>query len=272
MENALNARALIPSHDVLFITLDTLRYDVAQESWRDGETPNFARLLPHDGWEARHSPGSFTYASHQAFFAGFLPTPSSPDHVRDARLFACRFAGSETTGEGTCVLDAPDIVSGLSAQDYHTVCIGGVGFFNKQTPLGNVLPGLFHESHWLPQMGVTDAHSTEYQVQTAVESLNHLRDDQPIFLFVNISALHQPNCIFAEGATNDSIETQKAALRYVDEHLPPLFVTMQKRRPVLAIICSDHGTAYGEDGFQGHRLAHPVVWTVPYTELVLPQL
>ncbi len=38
----------------------------------------------------------------------------------------------------------------------------------------------------------------------------------------------------------------------------------------LAILCSDHGTAYGEDGFRGHRLAHPTVWTVPYAEFVLP--
>lgn len=268
----LNAGALIPSHDILFITLDTLRYDVAQECWRDGETPNFARLLPLNGWEARHSPGSFTYAAHQAFFAGFLPTAATPEGARESRLFACRFAGSETTTEQTYVLDAPDIVAGLAALGYHTTCIGGVGFFNKQTPLGCVLPDLFDESHWSPQMGVTDAHSTENQVQTAIESLNRLRNDQPVFLFLNVSALHQPNCIFAEGATSDSIETQKAALRYVDEHLPPLFMVMQKRRPVLAIICSDHGTAYGEDGFCGHRLAHPVVWTVPYVELILPQI
>ena len=36
------------------------------------------------------------------------------------------------------------------------------------------------------------------------------------------------------------------------------------------VICSDHGTAYGEDGYTGHRLAHPVVWEVPYAEFILP--
>ena len=39
--------------------------------------------------------------------------------------------------------------------------------------------------------------------------------------------------------------------------------------PWLAVVCSDHGTAYGEDGYTGHRLAHPVVWEVPYAEFVL---
>jgi hypothetical protein len=35
------------------------------------------------------------------------------------------------------------------------------------------------------------------------------------------------------------------------------------------VACSDHGTAYGEDGYHGHRIAHETVWTVPYAELVL---
>ncbi|RYZ80354.1 MAG: metalloenzyme domain-containing protein, partial [Proteobacteria bacterium] len=37
------------------------------------------------------------------------------------------------------------------------------------------------------------------------------------------------------------------------------------------VICSDHGTTYGEDGFHGHRVAHPQVWNVPYAEFVLTQ-
>ena len=40
----------------------------------------------------------------------------------------------------------------------------------------------------------------------------------------------------------------------------------RRQRPLFAIICSDHGTAYGDDGYAGHRLAHPCVWNVPYWE------
>lgn len=263
----INSRQLIPTHDVLLVTLDTLRYDVAQEAWQSGQTPNLARVLPSGGWEERHSPGSFTYAAHHAFFAGFLPTPAAPGS--HPRLFAARFAGSETTTEQTRVFDAPDIVNGLAALDYHTVCIGGVGFFNKQTPLGCVLPNLFAESHWSPQLGVTDPCSTENQVALAAQILQGVPHAQRVFLFLNVSALHQPNCIFVPGAHQDSKATQAAALCYVDRHLPTLFAAMQKRRPVLAIVCSDHGTAYGEDGYSGHRLAHSVVWNVPYAEFVL---
>src|SRR5260221_12372876 len=150
----ISARNLIGTHDILMLTLDTLRYDVACELYSKGRTPNFQRVLPSGGWEARHAPGSFTYASHQAMFAGFLPTPAIPGKF--PRLFAARFPGSETTSAETFVFEAPDIVSGLTAQGYHTVCIGGVGFFNKQSPLGCVLPGLFMESHWNPSLGVTE--------------------------------------------------------------------------------------------------------------------
>ena len=67
----------------------------------------------------------------------------------------------------TCVFDAPDIVYGLQQRGYHTACIGGVGFFNKRSPLGQVLPGLFAESHWQENFGVTDPRSTENQVARA---------------------------------------------------------------------------------------------------------
>ena len=74
----LNAAALIGTHDVLLLTLDTLRYDVAESARAASQTPNLARWLPDGRWELRHSPGNFTYAAHQAIFAGFFPTPARP--------------------------------------------------------------------------------------------------------------------------------------------------------------------------------------------------
>ena len=263
----IDARAMLGTHDVLFITLDSLRYDVAERGIHEKRTPCLASLLPGGQWERRHTPGSFTYSAHQAFFAGFLPTPATPG--RHPRLFAAAFEGSETTTEQTCVFETPDIVTGFATAGYHTICIGGVGFFNKRTPLGSVLPALFCESHWSPEMGVTDRASTANQVHCALESLSRVEAGRRMFLFVNVSALHQPNCIFAEEADVDTPETQLAALEYVDRQLPPLFEAMQQRGPVLCMICSDHGTAYGESDFYGHRLSHEAVWTVPYAEFLL---
>jgi hypothetical protein len=254
--------------DVLLMTLDTLRYDVARDEMAAGRTPNLAAILPNGQWEPRHSPASFTYASHHAFFAGFLPTPITPGP--HPRLFAAKFAGSETTTAQTCCFDSADIVSGFANAGYRTFCIGGVGFFNKLTPLGTVLPGLFQESYWRTELGVTAVDSTENQVRLARSLIAEMPIQQRLFLFINISAIHQPNRFYLPGATEDSIQSHAAALQYVDGQLLPLFSQLRRRGSTVVIICSDHGTAYGEDGYQGHRLAHPVVWTVPYAEFILP--
>jgi hypothetical protein len=260
----LDGNAIVGRCDVVLVTLDTLRYDVAVSALRDGRTPVLEARLPGGRWERRHSPGSFTYAAHQAFFAGFLPTPEAPGV--HPRLFALRFEGSETISGRTAVFDAPDLVSGFAGRGYHTACVGGVGFFNKQNPLGRALPALFAESHWSPELGVTDPRSPDHQIALACAIA--ARTPGRLFLFLNVSALHQPNCHYLAGATADSPESQAAALAYVDARLPALFDAFARRGPTFYIFCSDHGTAYGEDGYHGHRLAHPTVWTVPYAEFL----
>lgn len=256
---------VVGTHDIVFITLDTLRYDVAQSLFERGELPVLSRHLGPQGWERRHTPGSFTYAAHHAFFAGFLPTPARPG--RHPRLFATAFRGSETTAATTCVFDEENILAGLAARGYHTLCIGGVGFFNRQTALGCVLPGLFAESHWNPGLGVGQRRSTERQVALAIERLQAL--PQKLFLFINVSAIHAPNRAHLPGHDTDSLQTHAAALRHVDAALAPLFEACARRGPGFAIVCSDHGSAYGDDGYDGHRLAHESVWTVPYAHFFI---
>jgi membrane-anchored protein YejM (alkaline phosphatase superfamily) len=256
-------KEIVGTHNIVFMTLDTLRYDVAKKLFHAGETPNFAKLM-RGPWEERHTPGTFTYAAHHAFFCGFLPTPASPG-PKETRLFASRFSGSETSGPETFLFDEPDLVTALRKLNYYTICVGGVGFFNKQTAISRVFPDLFHSSYWSPELGVTDPNSTENQFRLFEQLFRKLDPDTKLFFFINIAALHQPNYFYLTGAKNDSLETHAAALKYVDSHLPLLIHTLkQSRRPTFLIICSDHGTAYGEDGYFGHRLAHPPVLTVPY--------
>ncbi|MFC9972888.1 STM4013/SEN3800 family hydrolase [Spirillospora sp. NPDC127200] len=256
---------IIGSHDVLLVTLDTLRYDVAAEQAAAGATPTLAGLLPGGRWERRHTPGSFTYAAHAAMLAGFLPTPATPGP--HPRLFAAAFPGSETTAEGTWRFDAADLPTGLARAGYHTVCVGGVGFFNNKTALGSALPSLFAESHWEPEFGVTDPACLEHQISRIEQVVGRQPADRRLFLLLNVAALHQPNHFYLDGATGDSPASHAAALRYVDRHLGRLFALL--RRPTFVIVCSDHGTAYGEDGHVGHRIGHETVWTVPYGEFVL---
>jgi len=260
----LDMNAVVGVCDVAFLVIDALRYDVAARALAAGATPNLARLLPQ-GWERRDTPGNFTYSAHQAFFAGFWPTPTAPGP--HPRRMAVRFGGSETTVETTCVVDAPTVVEGLAQRGYRTICVGGVGFFNPASPLGTVLPGHFAEAHWSRELGVTGPESPRLQVELACERLRAVPADQRAFLFVNFSAVHQPNRLFLPGAEEDSLASHEAALTAVDAALPPLFAALAARGSAFCVLCSDHGTAYGEDGLWGHRHNHPTVTRVPYAEL-----
>jgi hypothetical protein len=263
----MDMNAIVGTHDIVFVTLDTLRFDVSKECFEAEQTPNFKQLFP-SGWERRHTPASFTYAAHHAFFAGFLPTPATPG--RHPRLFATRFPGASTVDHNTRQFDASNWVTGLAEAGYHTICIGGTGFFNPASKLGQVLPALFAERHWSPNLGVTNADSTENQFRLASTRLGALSAHQRTLLFINVAALHQPNHMYLDHNETDSRASQAAALAYVDRQLPILLQATDQRGPTFWIVCSDHGTAYGEDGYEGHRVGHSVVWTVPFATCCRP--
>ncbi|MDX1962263.1 MAG: STM4013/SEN3800 family hydrolase [Pirellulales bacterium] len=250
--------------DILMITFDALRYDVAVQAWERWQTPYLRGLIPA-GWEQRHSPGNFTFAAHAAYFAGFWPTPLQPG--KDRRPFTLQFPGMRPTLAETMVLHGPHIIEGLRRVDYQTICIGGVGFFNPSTPLGSLFPSYFEQSYWQPEFSVTNYSSTAAQVRMACQTLESADRERPVMLFLNVSATHAPTVDYVAGAKAESCDTQAAALAYVDRCLPALFAAIQKRKRVgVAYLMSDHGTLFGEDGWVGHRVSHPLVWNIPYTE------
>lgn len=263
----LNARELIGRVNLALITLDSLRYDVACSALNGGDIPNLAALLPGGVWEERHSPGSFTYAAHHAFLSGFLPTPARPG--RHSRLFAAEFEGSTSTSSQTFTFGEATLPAALAARGYHTLCLGGVGFFNRKTELGNVLPGLFQEAHWTPASGVKNPDCAPVQMRMAASRLEAVPDGQKVFLLLNVAATHTPTHFYVSGERRDSPLTQQAALASVDAALPVLTSALRSRGDTLCIVCADHGTCFGEGGYRGHRVAHPLVWTVPYAEFML---
>ena len=261
MSSTINMNEIVGTSNILFVVLDALRYDVAQTQFLQGQLPHFQKYLPATGWEKRYTPGSFTYPAHRAFFAGFLPTKI--DLKRTPRLFAAAFQGSESTTEQTFVFEENDIVSALRKRDYATVCIGGVGFFNKKTKVSQEFPSLFEESYWSEAMGVTAKNSTDNQFILAKEWIQKCK--KQFFMFINVSAIHQPNYFYARTEKEDDIESHAAALRYVDKRLPILMEAIRQKGTCFCIFCSDHGSAYGEDGHWGHRNGHATVMQVPYT-------
>lgn len=79
----IDMNGIVGTHDILMLCFDTLRYDVSVAEEASGGTPVLNSY--GSGWEKRHAPGNFTYPSHFAIFAGFLPSPAEPHVLRSRK-------------------------------------------------------------------------------------------------------------------------------------------------------------------------------------------
>ena len=259
---------IVGSHDVLFICLDTLRYDVAYKEQEKDGTPV---LNQYGKWRKCQAPGNFTYPSHQAMFAGFLPIDEEITDMkkREKLFFSADIGMGRIPPKGAFNFKGANIIKGFEEEGYDTYCIGGVSFFDKRTDIGKVMPSYFKYSYWNPSFGCKVKESATHQIDFALQKLEKVAKEQKVMMYINISALHYPNYFYISGERQDSVETQAAALRYVDGELSRLFEAFQKRRDTFVICCADHGTCYGEDGVLYHGVNHPIVNTVPYKHFIL---
>lgn len=279
-----NMNEVVGKDDILFLSLDTLRYDVANDEYLKGNLPNLCKDGP---WEKRHSPGNYTYSSHHSFFIGFFPSPIDYKPLNEREwLFLTKKTGLKSKGDGnTFLYEGSTFIEGLEKVGYRTICIGGVVFFSKIGGVYDVFPNMFQESYWNPRFGVTNPKSAEEQVKLAIKLLEKIDKNERVFLFINLSAMHGPNYFYLDkyksedkkfnsnknilASKLDCVESQGAALRYVDKCLEPLFEAMRKRNRTFCLAMSDHGTCYGEDGYEGHNLSHEITWNVPYKHFFL---
>ena len=253
---------------ILFVCIDSLRYDVAFEEQQNGGTVVLNRFGP---WRKCHAPGNFTYPSHQAMFAGFFPVDEGIRNMkeRETLFFSEDIGMGRKAPEGAYTFHGPTWIEGLGQEGYDTYCIGGVSFFDKRTDVGKVMPSYFKHSDWNPSFGCKVKESAGHQVEFAMRKLMLAPEGQKLLMYLNISALHYPNYFYVQGEKKDSKKTHAAALRYVDGQLGKLFAAFQDKGKTFVICCSDHGTCYGEDGVWYHGINHPVVTTVPYKHFML---
>lgn len=269
MVQKINMNEIAGSHNILFVCIDSLRFDVAYEEQENGGTPV---LNSYGRWRKCHAPGNFTYPSHQAMFAGFLPIDCEISEMkkRETLFFSEDIGMGRKAPEGAFLFSRPTWVEELADIGYKTYCIGGLSFFDKRTALGNVFPALFQHSYWNPSFGCKVQDSAKNQVDFALKNiLGKSSPDGKIMMYINISALHYPNYFYADCGKKDSKEAHRMALRYVDSQLERLFNGFAGIGDTFVICCSDHGTCYGEDGIWYHGINHPVINTVPYKHFII---
>lgn len=255
--------------DILFICLDTLRYDVALKEEEEGGTPVLNR---YGSWKKCQAPGNFTWPSHHAMFSGFFPSPYEAKNLADREMlfFPKQIGMGNKTPKGAYGFSGSTIMEGLEKDGYDTWCVGGVSFFDKRSDMGKVFPGYFRKSYWNPSFGCAVKDSAKNQVDFILKKLEVASPETRIFMYLNVDAIHYPNYFYLEETAHDSVKSHGAALRYADRELGRLFEGWkEKRGGAFVICCSDHGTCYGEDGCQFHGINHPIVNTVPYKHFFL---
>ncbi len=174
-------KQVVGKQDILLICLDTLRYDAAVMEEEAGGTPVLNR---YGAWEKRQAPGNFTYPSHHAMFAGFLPCQFDAKSIADREMlfFPKQIGMGNKEPKGAFGFSGSTIMEGLEKEGYDTWCVGGVSFFDGRSDLGKVFPGYFRKSYWHPSFACPVKESTKNQVDFILKKLSRTKTSQRIFL------------------------------------------------------------------------------------------
>jgi hypothetical protein len=218
------------------------------------------------------APGNFTYSSHAAMFMGFTPGVAERAepfvNPKYGKIFKMVGAGFPGKGAEHITLEGRNIIDGFKRKGYLTIGTGGLGWFNPQTKTARLLTKDF-DKFYFPG----NSYSLSKQVDWIAGALSGA--DRPVFVFMNIGETHVP--YYYDGAPwsmelnpcvpfskeNDAAECRRrqvACVEYIDSLLAPLLEAFRKGT---AVICSDHGDCWGEDGLWEHGIHHEKVLEVP---------
>lgn len=276
--------------NVVFVTLDSCRYDVAATA----HLPFITSVGP---LRKARTHGSFTVPAHHSFFAGHLPVVLEEpltDYYSEAACQLWRIKTGRTLEEkrrSGLLFEANNVVAGYRDMGFKVLGAGGVSQFSA----GSCLRAYFGDDflYFGPNLDEEPLRARDpgtfplNNVETIVENL---ADHDKWFLFVNCPETHYPydigdgippdvsaaypalrGCLnLREGAAvPDSVgpklrDMQRTALEYLDGHLGKLFEMLPKRRDTVVVICADHGENFGE------RFAGKARWghMVPSTEVM----
>lgn len=256
----------IDPRSVLFVTLDSCRYD----TFKGSDIPALRSIGP---LHRAYAPSYFTFGSHMAMFAGFTPGVAGVEepyvNPKYGKIFKLAGGGSTPPGGSFFSLRGENIVQGFKARGHRAIGTGAVGWFRPETDSGRVL-GRDFDDFFHPG----DVYSLQRQVDWLDKRIAE-HQGRPVFCFLNVGETHVP--YYHEGApwprddnpcipfskTNDAEKCrvrQRACLEFVDRTLQPL---VERFSDASTVLCGDHGDAWGEDGVWEHGVHHEMVLAVP---------
>ena len=258
--------------DVLFISLDSCRYDTFAAAHAAEGLPHLAAVAPLHRAQA---PSYFTYGSHAAFWMGFTPGVEGCSdpllNPKAGKLFRMAFAGHPGRDEEGFQLEGANVIEGFRRKGYRTIGTGAVDWFNPDTETGAILGSSFERFYFSG-----NTWSLQDQLDWIQSELHESQADKPVFVFLNVGETHVPYwhqgadwpcrpspCIPFGGRrcnAQESSRRQRACLEWVDGQLASL---LQRFASSTVMICADHGDCWGEEGLWEHGISHPATLTVP---------
>ena len=268
----LAAARMVHPESVLFISLDSCRYDSAVALQQQQRLSTLSQVGPMHQAQA---PSHFTFGSHAAFWVGFTPGLAACSqpwlNPKRGKLFRMAYAGSTGQDGDGFLLTGANIVEGFRRRGYVTIGSGAVDWFNPQTETGDQLGRWFEHFHF-----AGDTWSLQTQLAWIDQRIAASSGDQPLFVFLNVGETHVPYwhrdadwprfpspCRPFGGkscSASESARRQQACLAWVDQQLTSL---VGRFLDATLLVCADHGDCWGEDGLWEHGISHPATLTVP---------
>jgi hypothetical protein len=284
--------------NLLFITLDSLRLDVA----RMASLPVLASL---EGPTPCYTHANFTLPAHFAFFTGFLPLPLDSKYRflrgRFSRIFR-PVSARPAPGQVAISFSGATVISSFQDAGAVVVGTGGVPYFDPdstQISFASLFPE-FHYSGYPARSDFGDGRT--FAEAARYSSLVLLRDwlaqalidpFRQYLLFANEPSTHFPFVCPSTALTSMDekylwefdkyvrlkqpvperlaaqlqpwgMDRQRVILEWLDSLIGEVLQLLTRlRRRTLVVVCSDHGEAFGENDRVGHFLNLDVVLHVP---------
>lgn len=250
----------------ILITLDSCRWD----TFVAADLP----LLKSSQFKKCWTHATFTFAAHQAFFAGKLPhsydseqffdTAASSRRRSQLQKQIWRLANPDSPKPALYTVDGRNLRDGFRRAGYTTIGSGAMNWFDPARPASGPMCADFDHFRFFQNPDTNDGRNAALQMQWAREQISRCRG--PYFLFLNLGETHHPYVAAGHdlradwGSAEDCAAAQRASLEYLDGCLANLFDGLEN---YLAVVCGDHGDCWGEDGLWGHGFYHPQVLSVP---------
>lgn len=257
---------VISRDSVLFVTLDSCRYDTLQSAM----APNMKRV---GAVHCAQAPSYYTYGSHSAMFVGFTPGIATVQreilNPKFGKLFKLARTGWPGRGSESYALEGSNIIEGFRKLRFSTIGSGAVGWFDPQTQTGQHLTGSFEEFFYC-QDAVDQIGWTRGRLKNCLST-----GQRNVFVFLNLGETHVPYhyrgapwssddnpCIPFQKVDRSAEcrERQRLCCEYLDGVLQPLLEMFDGST---ILICGDHGDCWGEDGLWEHGISHFATLTVP---------